>query len=95
MPIYEFKCPDGHLSERQLPMTSETRQLDCPECGVTATRIISAPAVRRTDGKVARAVDAAQKSAYEPTVVNSLPSSGNRRATPVSHNPQHAKLPKP
>lgn len=95
MPIYEFKCSDGHLSERQLPMSSEQREIDCPTCGDTAKRMISAPSVRRTDAKMAAAVEATQKSAYEPAVVNSLPTSGNKRPTPVSHNPQHAKLPKP
>ena len=95
MPIYEFKCAEGHISEAQLPMSSETRERDCPDCGAVANRMISAPSTRRVDGARARAVEATQKSAYEPAVVNSVPASGNRRATPVSHNPQHAKLPKP
>lgn len=95
MPIYEFKCGSGHRSERQLPMSTEQREIDCPVCGETANRMISAPSVRRTDSKMAAAVEATQKSAYEPAVVNSLPTSGNRRATPVTRNPQHAKLPKP
>ena len=95
MPIYEFKCGSGHISEQQLPMSSEHRTRECPSCGDVANRMISAPAVRRVDGARARAVEATQKSAYEPAVVNSLPSTGNRRATPVTRNPQHAKLPKP
>lgn len=95
MPIYEFKCGEGHLAERHLPMSSEQREIECPDCGQMARRIISAPSVRRTDSKMASVVEATQKSAHEPAVVNSLPASGNRRATPVSRNPQHAKLPKP
>ena len=49
MPIYEFQCSDGHLSEKRLPLTSEEREADCPDCGLTAHRIISAPFTRRVD----------------------------------------------
>ena len=76
-------------------MSSETRTRECPTCGQAANRMISAPSVRRVDAGRARAVEATQKSAFEPDVVSSLPTSGNKRATPVTRNPQHAKLPKP
>lgn len=95
MPFYEFRCHTGHTTERLLPMSSDTRTTECQTCGDEANRVISAPAVAGVDKHKARLVEATQKSAYEPAVVNSVPSSGNRRATPVSHNPQHAKLPKP
>ena len=95
MPIYEFKCGGGHVVEKQLPMSSDQREMECPECGTTAKRMISAPATRRTDSRKAALVEATQKTAYEPTVVNSVPRSGNKRATPVTTHPQHAKLPKP
>ena len=95
MPIYEFKCGGGHLTEHRLPMSSEQREMECPQCGSVAKRMISAPATRGTDSRKAALVEATQKSAYEPTVVNSVPRSGNARATPVSYDPQHAKLPRP
>ncbi|MEH0147279.1 zinc ribbon domain-containing protein [Corynebacterium sp. Q4381] len=95
MPIYEFKCVDGHVTDMQLPMSSETREINCPDCGSQARRLISAPSVRRVDAGLASAVEATQKSAYEPQVVSSLPSAGNARVTKVTHNPQHAKLPRP
>ncbi|RMD20047.1 FmdB family zinc ribbon protein [Corynebacterium gottingense] len=95
MPFYEFRCPTGHTTERLLPMSSQSRTTDCKDCGEEATRVISAPAVGSVDKRKAQLVEATQKSAYEPAVVNSVPRAGNRRATPVSHNPQHAKLPKP
>ena len=95
MPIYEFKCVDGHVTDMQLPMSSETRQIDCPSCGSQARRLISAPSVRRLDANLTRAVEATQKSAYEPRVVDSVPSSGNARAPKTTANPQHARLPRP
>lgn len=95
MPFYEFRCPTGHTTERLLPMSSEERTTECKDCGEAATRVISAPAVAGVDKQKARIVEATQKSAYEPAVVNTVPRAGNRRATPVTHNPQHAKLPRP
>ena len=95
MPIYEFQCSDGHLSEKRLPLTSEEREADCPDCGLTAHRIISAPFTRRVDAAKASAVESTQKSAYETEVVRSVPGGGKKRATPVTRDPQHAKLPKP
>lgn len=95
MPWYEFRCEAGHETEQLMPISSETRQIPCPQCAGVAVRRISAPNVRRVDSARAAAVEASAKTAYEPAVVNSLPASGNRRVQPVTTNPQHAKLPKP
>lgn len=39
MPIYEFQCQEGTVTEK---MTSiNTREIKCPKCGKTARRILS------------------------------------------------------
>lgn len=95
MPWYDFKCGDGHINERSFSLADDVRSIDCPDCGSIAERCVSMPMVMRANTASAAAITKAEKSAYEPDVVTSLPSAGNKRATPVTHNPLHAKLPKP
>ena len=95
MPLYEFRCGEGHLSEALLPMSSTTRDRQCPECDNTAKRLVSAPAVRSLNPTLTNAIDSANRSAYEPQVHSSLPSSPGAKSTPVSHDPRHRALPRP
>jgi putative FmdB family regulatory protein len=39
MPVYEFECPDGTVTERLVKVGTET--IACPECGKKAKKIIS------------------------------------------------------
>ncbi|RJP82741.1 MAG: zinc ribbon domain-containing protein [Desulfobacteraceae bacterium] len=39
MPVYEFKCPEGTITEKLVKM--DTRQIECPKCGKTAKKIMS------------------------------------------------------
>jgi putative FmdB family regulatory protein len=41
MPVYEFQCPNGHITEKIMVMSDDTRELSCYECCKLATRIIS------------------------------------------------------
>ncbi len=43
MPTYEYRCPNGHKFERFQRM-SEKPKADCPECGASAERLLSAGA---------------------------------------------------
>lgn len=95
MPYYDFKCSTGHVNERRFSLEDNVREINCPNCGLTAQRCISAPAYRGLDPRRTALVDATERTAYEPGVVDSLPRSGNRKPTPVSRNPLHATLPKP
>lgn len=95
MPWYEFRCAEGHDTEQRLPMSTETREIECPTCGAVATRRISVTSAPRMNSPQAGAIAAAENSAHAPAVVNSVPQAGNRRATPVTHNPRHQQLPKP
>ncbi|MDO5663015.1 MAG: zinc ribbon domain-containing protein [Brachybacterium sp.] len=96
MPIYEFRCPDGHVDEVHLPMTDETRRRHCPRCGEVAVRLIGAPGVRRSDPARERLVESTAASAERPTVVDAVPGRGRHaRQARVSRDPRHAKLPRP
>lgn len=45
MPTYEFRCPEGHEFERFYRKVSDApREVECPECGKVAERILSAGA---------------------------------------------------
>ena len=39
MPVYEFECPEGTVTERLVKM--DTQSIECPECGRKAKKIIS------------------------------------------------------
>lgn len=44
MPIYEYKCENGHVFEAIQKMTDEPLT-ECQECGAPASRVLSAPAI--------------------------------------------------
>jgi len=44
MPIYEYKCENGHVFDVIQKMTDEPLH-DCQECGAPAARVLSAPAI--------------------------------------------------
>ncbi|VEN74613.1 Transcriptional regulator [Candidatus Desulfarcum epimagneticum] len=39
MPVYEFECPEGTVTEEFVKMGTE--KIECPECGCEAKKIIS------------------------------------------------------
>lgn len=44
MPIYEYKCENGHLFDVMQRMTDEALT-ECQECGAPAVRVLHSPAV--------------------------------------------------
>ncbi|MBI1885311.1 MAG: hypothetical protein HYS09_03185 [Chloroflexi bacterium] len=44
MPIYEYRCPQGHQYERSEGFDAPTEHA-CPSCGGTSRRLLSLPAV--------------------------------------------------
>jgi hypothetical protein len=66
----------------------------CPDCGETARRVFGTPALRALEPGLARALDASARSAEAPQVVSSVPGR-RRRATPITTDPRHARLPRP
>ena len=39
MPVYEFKCPEGTITEKFVKMG--TKQIECPKCRKKAKKILS------------------------------------------------------
>jgi putative FmdB family regulatory protein len=44
MPIYEYKCENGHVFDVIQKMTDDPLR-ECQECGAPAARVLSAPAI--------------------------------------------------
>jgi putative FmdB family regulatory protein len=44
MPIYEYKCENGHVFDVIQRMSDEPLR-ECQECGAPASRVLSAPAI--------------------------------------------------
>jgi putative FmdB family regulatory protein len=39
MPIYIFKCPNGHVFEENLPISLDTDTIECDKCTLTAKKV--------------------------------------------------------
>lgn len=96
MALYEFSCSRCGPIEQFFSMGSAPSAVECPSCGASAVRQITAPRLSIAGSSAFKLIDATEKTAHEPQVVTgSLPSSGRRRVTPVTRNPLHQKLPRP
>lgn len=93
MPLYEFRCARCGVFDSHHSMADVPRERDCPYCADKARRMFSAVGLSRLGSPEAKAIDHAQRSASEPEVVTGA--AGRRRATPVTTDPRHQKLPRP
>jgi hypothetical protein len=75
-------------------MAEATGAATCPDCGSTARRVFGLPGVTSVDPGVRTALDASARSADAPQVVSHVPGRA-RRATSMTTDPRHAKLPRP
>ncbi|EHR51108.1 putative regulatory protein, FmdB family [Saccharomonospora marina XMU15] len=91
MVSYAYRCPRCGEFETRLPMGRATATLGCPDCGASAVRRFTAPALRRAATPVDHARERAERSAHEPEVVSAPPPKPVR----VSRDPRHARLPRP
>lgn len=41
MPVYEYRCPDGHVTEQSFLMAEKPKTIECGWCGETAPWIPS------------------------------------------------------
>lgn len=94
MPTYTHRCPACGEFEQVRPMSEASPTAPCPECGSASARVFAAPALRGVDPGLRRALDASGASADAPAVVRAVPGR-SRRATPVTRDPRHARLPRP
>nr|WP_281067099.1 zinc ribbon domain-containing protein [Brachybacterium fresconis] len=95
VPLYEFRCENSHLHELMMPLAAADRSAACPECGSSASRLISSPALSRLGSQRARLIESTASSAQAPTVVDHVPGAGSARPARTTHDPRHARLPRP
>ena len=97
MAIYEYRCDQDGVFETSRPIGTAPESAACPACGSEARRIVSMPMVMCSSRSAwSAAIEHAEKSAHEPEVVTSLPSTGARRPARVAKmTPALARLPRP
>jgi putative FmdB family regulatory protein len=94
VPTYGYRCPSCGAFELVRPMAEASDPACCPDCGEVARRVFGGPALRTLDPGLRRALDAGARSSDSPQVVTSVPGR-SRRATPITTDPRHARLPRP
>lgn len=45
MPLYEYRCPKGHLSDHSMSIADYESLVQCPDCPAFADRVFSAPEI--------------------------------------------------
>jgi predicted nucleic acid-binding Zn ribbon protein len=72
MPIREFVCPSGHRTELiDLKRQFDTPTMDCPTCGASAARVVSASNWQvgeghtRNHSETSRAIDRVRRAERE------------------------------
>lgn len=94
MPTYRFACTPCGAFDVVRTMAETDRPATCPRCGTVGRRIFGSPALAALDPSLRRALDASGRSADAPEVVSSVPGR-SPRATAVTRDPRHARLPRP
>ncbi len=96
MVAYEYRCGHHGLFVVDRPMGGAPDTVACATCEGEATRLFSAPMLRRAPADRLALIDKAEKSRDEPDVVSSLPQRHPSRRTPLAPpNPALQKLPRP
>ena len=93
MPRYEYRCQACGIVEKSHSMGEARDTEKCPSCGDAATRVFSAPLLSRVPAPLRSAVDQAERSRDEPTVVRRQESrQGSRQERSAPANPALEKL---
>jgi putative regulatory protein, FmdB family len=93
MARYGYRCVRCSDIEAVFPIGTAPATVPCPQCGATSTRVFSAPMLTRTPAAVAARLERAERSAFEPEVVTSLPP--RRTGRPAARHPAVSRLPRP
>jgi putative FmdB family regulatory protein len=83
MPRYDYICQACGIFEHSCALQAATDPVVCPTCATEAKRVYSPPGLVKTSAVLAKRLDRAHKSAYEPEVVKRAPTS--QGANPVVH----------
>ncbi len=83
MATYTYRCAQCDCFDIVQPMSSVRPTHVCPDCGVEAKRVYSAPGLATMPRGLHRVADAAAASADEPQVVQAIP-----KGSPRPHQPR-------
>ncbi|HEX4814074.1 MAG TPA: zinc ribbon domain-containing protein [Nonomuraea sp.] len=93
MATYAYRCARCAEIELAFPIGAAPATAPCPDCGATAVRRFSPPALARTPAALCARLERAARSASEPDVVTSLPPRAAGRA--AATHPAISRLPRP
>jgi putative FmdB family regulatory protein len=94
MALYAYRCgEDGPVDVRH-PIGTAPAVVACPTCGRDAERVFTAPMLGLADRTRVAAIDRAEASRTEPTVVSAPPARAARAPRPRL-DPRTAALPRP
>ena len=60
MPLYDYKCAECGPFDVWRKMAEVSTPLPCPDCGVVATRVFTAPNISLNTGSLSQVVSAAE-----------------------------------
>lgn len=95
MPLYAYRCAEDGPVDAVHPLGTAPPRIACPTCGRDATRMITAPRLALADRVRVSAIDRAEASRTEPTVVSAPPPRTPRTSRPRRPDPRTAALPRP
>jgi putative FmdB family regulatory protein len=95
MPLYAYRCGEDGPVEVMRPLGTAPPTVPCPTCGADAPRTITAPRLASADRERVAAIDRAEASRTDPSVVSALPPRASRSSRPTRLDPRTAALPRP
>jgi putative FmdB family regulatory protein len=95
MPLYAYRCGEDGPVEVARPLGTAPTAISCPTCGGDAVRVFTAPMLGLGDRTRMAAIDRAEASRTEPTVVSGPPPRASRSPRPARLDPRTAALPRP
>jgi hypothetical protein len=93
MAVYVYRCPCCSEIEITFPIGTAPAAVLCPDCGAASVRAFSAPMLARTPAAMSTRLQRAERSAFEPEVVTSLPQ--RRTGSAAVAHPATSRLPRP
>ncbi|MET0451003.1 MAG: zinc ribbon domain-containing protein [Mycobacterium sp.] len=94
MPTYRYQCADCGGFELVRSMSEAADPTPCPGCREPARRVFGLRTTGFVETGLRAAMDASARSADAPSVVTSVPGRA-RRATRITTDPRHRRLPRP
>ena len=95
MPLYAYRCGEDGPVDVMRPLGTAPPVVPCPTCGGDAPRMITAPRLSLADRSKVAAIDRAEASRTEPTVVSAPPARASRPRPAPRLDPRTAALPRP